>query len=268
MLDTSEPGSRLDAPLEATGASAPVPTPRPLARWRRRLGSVIAQHPSIYLPLARLRRANRETVIRRDTEVVIEGFPRSANSFAVAAFRLAQPHPVRMAHHSHAAATVLAAARWNIPTLVLFRDPDEAVTSMLMRSAHNLHVRDGFRYYSAFYQRILSLRSSYVLASFDTATRRLGTAIRKLNERFGTDFAEFEHTDEMVSRAFEALDRFAIARGLNDGTPYGPFRDHEHIDHRASRKATVRQWLLKPEFAGPREQALAVFHTLNGCADC
>ncbi len=268
MLDTSKPGSRPDAPLEASGTSAPVPPPRPLARWSRRLGSVIAQHPSIYLPLARLRRANRDWLIRRDTEVVIEGFPRSANSFTVAAFRLAQPRQLRMAHHSHAAATVVAAARWNIPTLVLFRDPDDAVTSMLIRSAHNLLVRDGFRYYAAFYQRILPLRSSYVLTSFDTATGRLGTAIRKLNERFGKDFAEFEHTDEMVSRAFEALDRRAVARGLNDGTPDSPSRDQGLNDRRASLKAAVGQWLLKPEFAGPRERALAVFRTLNGCADC
>ena len=36
-------------------------------------------------------------VVGEDTDIVIEGYPRSANTFAVAAFRLAQPATPRIA---------------------------------------------------------------------------------------------------------------------------------------------------------------------------
>ena len=51
----------------------------------------MAQHPLLALPAARLR--GHGVVLSPRTEVVIEGYPRSANSFAVAAFRLALGSP-------------------------------------------------------------------------------------------------------------------------------------------------------------------------------
>ena len=38
----------------------------------------------------------------KETELVIEGFPRSANTFAVLAFDYAQPDDVKLAHQLHA----------------------------------------------------------------------------------------------------------------------------------------------------------------------
>src|SRR2546427_7470725 len=55
------------------------------------------------------------------TDILIEGFPRSANSFSVAAFRLAQGPPVEVAHHTHAPANAIAAFRRHIPALILIR---------------------------------------------------------------------------------------------------------------------------------------------------
>jgi hypothetical protein len=84
-----------------------------LRRARRRLRGWIGEHPALYLPLAAgFRRAydGSRKAVGRETEVVIEGFPRCGNSFAFAAFALAQPHPVHIAHHLHAPAQVLASA--------------------------------------------------------------------------------------------------------------------------------------------------------------
>ena len=67
-----------------------------------------------------------------DKLVVIEGFPRSGNSFARRAFIMAQDETfdvTRIAHHLHVPAQVIRAARWRIPTLVLIRRPKDAVLS-------------------------------------------------------------------------------------------------------------------------------------------
>ena len=71
--------------------------------WQRWAG-----HPS-YLQLARRRKGR--AVVGPDTELVIEGFPRTANTFAVFAFQTAQARPVRVAHHLHAPIQVTVAAR-------------------------------------------------------------------------------------------------------------------------------------------------------------
>jgi len=84
-------------------------------------------------PLQTAARGHRARAVDRATELVIEGFARSGNTFAVAAFSLAQPRPVRLAHHLHAPAQVLLAARMGIPCIVLVRDPVDAVASRLIR---------------------------------------------------------------------------------------------------------------------------------------
>src|SRR5262245_32533170 len=111
-------------------------------RWRTirtRLGarSLIGQYPALYLPPVRWKRRadlrhlrsgarnpSRSEPVFRDTEAIIEGFPRSANTFAATAFQLAQTKPVRVAHHLHVPSQIIAGARWGIPTIVLVRDPE------------------------------------------------------------------------------------------------------------------------------------------------
>ena len=69
--------------------------------------TILARSPTLALPVARLR--GHGEPFDPGVDIVIEGFPRSANSVAVHAFRVAQDRPVRIAHHLHAPAQVIAA---------------------------------------------------------------------------------------------------------------------------------------------------------------
>ncbi|HEX7247504.1 MAG TPA: hypothetical protein VF351_05320, partial [Actinomycetota bacterium] len=82
---------------------------------------IMARYPAVYLPL--LRRRQPQSTIGPDTQVVIDGFTRSASTFAVIAFQLAQDDHVRLAHHLHAPAQLLAATRAGLPTLMPIRPP-------------------------------------------------------------------------------------------------------------------------------------------------
>lgn len=69
--------------------------------------------------------------VSQDTEIVIEGFPRSANTFAVVASTQAQgARPIRIAHHLHAEAQVLAGVERKLPVIVLIRQPEDAIRSL------------------------------------------------------------------------------------------------------------------------------------------
>ena len=115
-------------------------------RWTMR--NAVSQYP-LYLPLARRRHPDR--VVGEDTELVIEGFPRSSNTFAVTAFQLAQSRPVKLAGHLHASSHVIAAAKKGVPTLVLIRDPIDVITSYIIFRGLSLTVKQAFRYYIRFY---------------------------------------------------------------------------------------------------------------------
>lgn len=158
----------------------------------------IARYPTIALPMQRLR--GRGELIDESTEVVIEAFPRCASSFAVAAFRLAQePSPTNIAHHTHMPAQVIQAARRAVPTMVLLRPAVDAVVSHVIRSP-DLSVRAAMRGYLRFYGPLLQLRGGFMTATFDEVIGGFGVAIERLNVRFHTAFAPFEHTPENVAR--------------------------------------------------------------------
>ena len=158
----------------------------------------MAQHPLLALPAARLR--GHGVVLSPRTEVVIEGYPRSANSFAVAAFRLAQGRAVEVAHHTHAPAHVLAAVRRGVPAVVLIRAPEDACVEFLLLRP-SLSPAQALRGWIRFYRPLLELRDRVVVGPFPEVTTDFGAVIRRVNERFGTSFAPFEATPDNVALA-------------------------------------------------------------------
>jgi hypothetical protein len=74
--------------------------------WARRY---IGRHP--FYNFYRLRPSYRDLLVDRRTQIVIEGFPRSGNTFAVVALQQAQRESVRVARHLHMPEQVIRAAK-------------------------------------------------------------------------------------------------------------------------------------------------------------
>jgi hypothetical protein len=174
-------------------------------RARHRLRSRVSEYPRLYLPFARHKYPGPSPeVISAETELVIDGYTRSASTFAVYALQLAQPAPVRLAHHLHAPAQLVAAARAGIPALAVIREPQEAILSQLIREP-GVTLSDAMAGYTRFYKRLLPCRDSFVVADFEEITKDFGAVTRRVNERFGTVFAEFEPGEQNVRRCFELI---------------------------------------------------------------
>jgi hypothetical protein len=155
--------------------------------------------------MARLR--GHGVLLAPDTDLLIEGYPRSANSFAVAAFQMAQDGQVRVAHHVHAPAHVLSAVRAGCPALVLVREPEEAALEVVVARPTRT-VRQALRGWIRFYRPLVSASAGFVIGSFSEVTVDFGSVIRTVNQRFGTVFREFTHTEERVQACFEAMDAY------------------------------------------------------------
>jgi hypothetical protein len=245
------------------------------------LRSRISEHPGLYLPFARHKYPGPSPeVIGSETELVIDGYTRCATTYAVYALQLAQPHPVRMAHHLHAPAQLIKAARTGVPALVLIREPKGAILSQLIREP-NVALPDALVAYARFYACLMPYSSRFVVADFTEVTRDFGAVVRRLNARYGTSFAEFVPTEANNREVFELVKQRPTLSptllGFESGTvtldelrreltATGPRTLHDaeeawvpSTDRERAKDALREQW-LRPERVAARARAEHVYH--------
>ena len=172
-------------------------------RMRFEVKRIVGNHPGLYLPIAR--RRMRGLPFTSETELVIEGFPRSGNTFATGAFQLAQRRPVVVAHHEHVPAQVIAAVGRRVPAIVLLRKPEDCIVSYLVQQPV-VTWRQALRAYRHFYLALEPYRGGLLLVRFESVIGDFGAVTRALNQRFGTSFDVFEHTPQNVARVFAMID--------------------------------------------------------------
>jgi hypothetical protein len=140
----------------------------------------------------------RSSRVTDRTQLVIEGFPRSANTYALAAFTCANGPEVVVASHLHAASSVAEGVRRGLPVIVVLRDPLDACVSLLQRQP--VRPSSALRAYVRFHERIRPLVPDLVVSDFPVTTRAFGTTLAAVNLRFGSTFTPYEHTPENEAR--------------------------------------------------------------------
>ncbi|HEX9123962.1 MAG TPA: hypothetical protein VF984_11520 [Actinomycetota bacterium] len=222
--------------------------------------TVIAKYPALALPIARRRHG---IPVDDRTGIVIEGFPRTGTSFAVAAFDLAQGGTVPIACHVHAPAQILEGVRRGLPTLAIAREPEDTILSFMIRNPH-IGAPLALRGYLRFHEPLLRHRSRFVVGTFVQVTEDFGSVTRRVNERFGTDFSVFEHTEENVRRCFEAIEGDYRKR-----LPEGEALEREVArpsEWRRARKEELRAAYRSPGAARLRRRAERVFEAFADAA--
>lgn len=253
-------------------------------RARHRLRVRFCEIPGLYLPFARRKYPGPSPeVISSETQFVIDGYTRSASTFAVYALQLAQTTPIRLAHHLHAPAQLIEAARNKVPALVVIREPQGAILSQLIREP-DVALRDAIVAYARFYECLLPYRDRFVVADFEEVTKDFGAVIRRVNERFGTAFAEFEPSEPNVRRCFELIKLRStlspVLLGFESGSVTADeLRPEAEIlarrqgpapeawipsqDRERSKTALREQW-ARPDLARLRDRAQRVYETFRG----
>ena len=255
-------------------------TAAPLRRARHRLRTRVSEHPALYLPFARRKYPGPSPeVIGPETELVIDGYTRCATTYAVYALQSAQPRPVRLAHHLHAPAQLIEAARTGVPALVLIREPKGAILSQLIREP-DVALPDALLAYARFYTCLMPYRDRFVVADFTEVTGDFGAIVRRLNARYGTSFAEFVATEAANREVFELVKQRPTLSptllGFESGTvtlaelrraqrTTGPQTLHDaaeawvpSTDREHAKEALLEQW-MRPGRAAARERAERVY---------
>ncbi len=152
------------------------------------------------------RKPLRPSLVTRRTDLVMDGFPRSANTYSRAAFDLTNQR--RVSSHLHSPRAIEQGMRLGIPCIVLARDPRDAVASLLQWMP-GVRPATAFRYYSYYYSRLMPLRHQLVVASFEQVKNDFGAVIRRCNNRFGAEFAPYERTAENEATVRLEIERLA-----------------------------------------------------------
>jgi hypothetical protein len=182
---------------------------RALRRLKHKVGWRFRCRYWLYPAIIKLRPNRRTLLVKRSTSIVIEGYPRSGNTFAFEAFRAANPNAI-IAHHLHAPVQMRRASRFGVPLVVLVRDPEEAVASALVQAPYK-SANEALREWINFY-RSVPLESPCVIAPFRGVVSDLGAVVRRVNLTYGTNFVEYENSPERDESVFRAIDSDHRAR--------------------------------------------------------
>ena len=203
-----------------------------------------------------VRPGKRSTLARRGTALVIEGYPRSGNTYSVAAFTVANGEHLAIGRHLHGAPHVLRAVRLGIPTILLIREPAAAVSSYLVRRPA-LTAVDALREYLDFYGTTWKVRDRVVVGRFDQVVRDFGVVLEAVNQRFGTSFAPYRPTESNEAAAFrlvEEMNRRECRGEIVESHVGRPSRQRE------TPKQAIRVQLGHGRAATLLDEATALYH--------
>ncbi len=147
---------------------------------------------------------NKVSICSKDTDIVIEGYPRSANSYCHIAFKQAQKRKIKAAHHIHAPGQVLLGLKYNKPVIVLLRDPLDAIRSHLIRNSSLTPRLAAYGYYR-FYKKLLNRSSEFVIAPFEVVINDIGEIFENVNVKYNTDFLTFNNSEENLQKVVEGI---------------------------------------------------------------
>lgn len=190
----------------------------------------LGEWPFPHRAIERLRPEVRNRLTLRDTRIVIEGFPRSANSFAYHAFLYAQEKNWggHIAHHVHVPSQFKVANRYGVPVLILIRNPVDTTVSLRTRHTHlsSKGVLCGYiRYYSSLKKHI----EDFVFGSFCTATSSFGKLIEVVNKKYNKNFEVFEHNEEKELKIMDIVKKSNKKSGLRENQVGVPSEEKDEV---------------------------------------
>lgn len=177
----------------------------------------LSLYPFLFYPLYQLQGKQSDLATCKHTDIVIEGYPRSANSFSVGAFRSTQIKPVCIAHHLHSPAQIIRGVRLKKPTLLLIRSPYDAVISYQSLALQamefqgkadrkvDINISQSLKHWIKFYSRVLSYREGFIIGLFSEVTQDFASIIARINAKYNTKFSLFSHSSESVNNVHISL---------------------------------------------------------------
>ncbi len=167
----------------------------------RYITNVLIGNSKLLFPLVVPR--SRKAVITPKSDICIAGPPRSANTYAMHVFRLWNPD-LLIAHHVHQPMQIIFAVKWNVPCIVLLRDPIDTIASLIIVDP-KLSITLAIWSYIIFYNKIFQVKEKLVVATFERIIEKFDNVICEVNGTYNTSFSYEKLTKCQTKKIFNVI---------------------------------------------------------------
>lgn len=140
-------------------------------------------------------------------DLCVDGFPRSANSYAFYLTKLSQGPDFLVSGHTHSSRTLWRALDLGVPAVVLTRAPRGVAASMVQHTGSMVTLGDVARAYIRFHRELLTIRDHLIISDFPRTTNEGTWFLLECNRRHATSFLPYAATEANERAVFETLDR-------------------------------------------------------------
>lgn len=205
-----------------------VRAPRPVLRffWSR---------PHLYNIYTKRRHGT--DIFNREFKLVIDGFPRSGNSYSGRMLSVTQGDQFKFLSQCHCPPFLLAALKLGTPACLTLRQPEDSVVSWVI--LRKLPMDVVLSLYIDFHRVLLPHRSRLLVLNFSTITNDFSQVLRMINQRYKIGLTVPADPHALKEEAFARIDRYY--EGLPGG--YDPLKVARPHPKRDEMKDAVRQQL-------------------------
>jgi hypothetical protein len=170
--------------------------------WRRllRRGKYLLGHEPVFLPIVlRLTPLGTSRRITDGTDLVVEGFPRSGNTFTTFALDDASEQSLQIASHVHQPSQIKLALSRGLPTVLAIREPVAALSSYLVYDP-NFTPSEVIREYCSYHRELVPYAPELLICDFTEITSNMASVVDRINDRFAMSISPFDQSPTNVER--------------------------------------------------------------------
>lgn len=156
-----------------------------LERIRFSIKDLIINRESLYLPYSRFK--SPYFTVNKNSDITIEGFMRSGNTYAYHQFIDVNKN-LNIAHHRHSNAQITFSIRNKIPTLLLIRNPIDVLVSTYIFLHKRVPIKQIAKSWIKFHLPLISLKDKMVISDFNNTINNFGNSIEEVNNLYQTRF--------------------------------------------------------------------------------
>jgi hypothetical protein len=201
----------------------------------------IWHRPLLYQAIQKLR--SRGDLLDPNYDLLLDGFPRSGNTFASLMIEESQQSRLKVVTHRHTPPPFLHAVKIGKPACLTLRRPFDAITSWVIYT--NRPIRSVIQYYLDFHQILLPYRSKFLIVPFFILTEDFSLVLQLINARFALNL---KHQFDLEACKREVFGRIDNSWKNGDGI-INEFRVARPYTARDNLKAAIQKKLLHPRYS-------------------
>lgn len=158
------------------------------------LGGFYVNSFYLYLKAKSIYTGEPHICVAKDTTLCVEGFQRSGNGYCEAILKY-KNKDLEITHHAHAFANIKRSVQWNVPILVLVRNPIDCIASLITfdeRLSDNIAIGNYIRYYRA----VERYKDQILIIEFSQLTEAPDVIIEKVNQKYSMNLNKLNFSAE------------------------------------------------------------------------